>query len=397
VKPSRRFPALLHATASAFSSLRLTVVLLAWGMVLVFGATLAQVELGIHEVQERYLRSWIAWFDPMPGERSVEIPLPGGMLLGALLLANLLAAHARRFEFRWRKAGLILVHAGIILLLLGELFTATLADESQMRLDEGHTRNYSISPRELELAIIERGDDGLETVTAIPQERLEDGARFDLDGMSLRVVRWIRNGEIQSLESATPAFDPARADRGPGAAYAVLEQPPETAMDRRDLSSVFVELLDPTGAALGTWLLSNGFATEQEFEIGGRSWRMSLRPRRFYHPFSIHLIDFSHDRYLGTNIPKNFSSRVRVTNPDRGENRETLIYMNHPLRYQGLTFYQAGFDNNDRTSILQVVRNPAWTMPYISCAMVGLGLLWIFSQHLAKAVSRRRATTPTAS
>ena len=68
--------------------------------------------------------------------------------------------------------------------------------------------------------------------------------------------------------------------------------------------------------------------------------------------------------------------------------------MNHPLRYGGLTFYQAGFENNDTTSIFQVVRNPVWTLPYISCAMVGLGLLWVFSQHLAKAVSRRDKTSP---
>ncbi len=67
--------------------------------------------------------------------------------------------------------------------------------------------------------------------------------------------------------------------------------------------------------------------------------------------------------------------------------------MNHPLRYGGLTFYQSGFDNNDSTSIFQVVRNPVWTLPYISCAMVGLGLLWVFSQHLIKAVSRRNKAT----
>jgi cytochrome c biogenesis protein ResB len=129
----------------------------------------------------------------------------------------------------------------------------------------------------------------------------------------------------------------------------------------------------------------------QEFKIGDALLTMAIRQRRFYHPFSITLLDFSHDRYLGTEIPKNFSSRIRIMNADRGEDRETLIYMNHPLRYGGLTFYQSGFDNDDTTSIIQVVRNPAWTLPYIACAMVALGLLWVFSQHLVKAIGRRRA------
>src|SRR5690606_37236743 len=41
-----------------FTSLRLTVVLLALSIVLVFWATLAQTELGIWEVQERFFRSF---------------------------------------------------------------------------------------------------------------------------------------------------------------------------------------------------------------------------------------------------------------------------------------------------------------------------------------------------
>jgi hypothetical protein len=380
----------LRTIIRALSSLRLTVVLLALCMILVFVATLAQVSLGIHEVQQTHLRSWIAWFDLAPGESRVPIPFPGGMLLGSLLLLNLIAAHTVRFEFRLKKAGMILVHLGIILLLLGELFTAVLADESQMTLDEGRARNYSTAPREIELALVDASERGVETVTAIPMSRLHDGARFDLDGFSLRIVRYFQNSEIVAESAAGTGFEPTRADSGPGAGHAVRELPRETEMDRHDQSSAFVEVIGGDGKSLGTWLLTNGFPSEQTFNSGGRTWGMAIRQRRFYHPFTIRLLDFTHDRYLGTQIPKNFSSRVRLENPSTGENRETLIYMNHPLRYQGLTFYQAGFENDDRTSILHVVRNPVWRLPYLACAMVGVGLVWIFSQHLAKAMTRHR-------
>jgi hypothetical protein len=107
-----------------------------------------------------------------------------------------------------------------------------------------------------------------------------------------------------------------------------------------------------------------------------------MRPARYYHPFSITLLKFSHDRYPGTDIPKNFSSRIRLRTPDSRVDREVLIYMNNPLRHGGLTFYQAGYENNDRTTILQVVRNPSWQLPYISCALMGLGLLTQFGIHL---------------
>lgn len=381
---------MLGALVAVFSSLRLTVTLLGLCMILIFVATLLQVELGIHEVQHLHFRSWIAWFDVWPGIGKFSIPFPGGMLLGTLLLANLLAAHIRRFELKWRKAGLILVHAGIILMLLGELFTALFSAETQMRLDEGKSSNYSVNPREIELAIFTPDTDGLETVHAIPMSRLRDGAVFGFGDFRLRVLRFFRNSEILDAVASDSSYDPLRADKGIGTALAVKSIPRATAMDMRDLSSAFVEIETTDGKKLGRWLLSNAMPGVQEFEVQGRRLTMVIRQERHHHPFSLRLLDFTHERYLGTQIPKNFSSRVRLTNPETGEDRETLIYMNHPLRYGGLTFYQSGFDNNDNTSILQVVRNPAWTMPYVSCAMVGLGLAWIFSQHLMRAISLRR-------
>ncbi len=376
------------------SSLRLTVTLLGFAMVLIFVATIIQVELGIHEVQELFFRSWIAWWDIMPGVGKIAIPIPGGTLLGILLIINLLAAHGARFKLSWDKAGMIVIHTGILLMLSGEILTGMLGREAQMAVNEGGTLNYSTFPREVELVVIRPDGDGLETVTAIPQDRLKDGAEFPFGGFSVRISRYFSNSEILPETDAVDQFDKTRATEGVGRGYAVRRSPRETATDRRDLASAFVEIVPDNGRSLGRWLLSNAFKGEQSFEVSGISWRMAIRPRRLYHPFSIKLLDFSHDRYLGTNIPKNFSSRIRIINPDTGENREDLIYMNHPLRYGGLTFYQAGFENNDSTSIFQVVRNPVWTLPYISCAMVGFGLLWVFSQHLAKAISRRNRIHP---
>lgn len=63
--------------------------------------------------------------------------------------------------------------------------------------------------------------------------------------------------------------------------------------------------------------------------------------------------------------------------------------MNHPLRYQGMSFYQSGFDNNDTTTILQVVQNPSSLIPYISCALIALGMVVQFGMHLARFVRSR--------
>jgi cytochrome c biogenesis protein ResB len=127
----------------------------------------------------------------------------------------------------------------------------------------------------------------------------------------------------------------------------------------------------------------------QSFSVQGKDYRIYLRPRRHYYPFTMTLKEFHHDIYPGTDIPKNFSSRVRLTDPAKGETRDALIYMNHPLRYAGKTFYQASFGKGDTLSVFQVVENPASWAPYISCALIVLGLAIQFLSHLFEFVRKR--------
>ena len=102
---------------------------------------------------------------------------------------------------------------------------------------------------------------------------------------------------------------------------------------------------------------------------------------------------FTNDRYVGTNKPKDYRSNIRLVDPEDNTNRETEIYMNTPLRYRGETFYQSGFLDPEETgmkgTILQVVRNPGWLMPYISCGLVSIGMLVHFGIHLVGFLTRR--------
>ena len=109
------------------------------------------------------------------------------------------------------------------------------------------------------------------------------------------------------------------------------------------------------------------------------------------------LIKATHAFYEGTEIPKDFRSRIQLTNPMTGENREVEISMNHPLRYAGLTFYQYQMDASEAatmagrkpSSVLQVVHNPGWITPYVGCGLVALGLLSQFLMHLVSFLSKR--------
>jgi len=65
--------------------------------------------------------------------------------------------------------------------------------------------------------------------------------------------------------------------------------------------------------------------------------------------------------------------------------------MNHPLRFGPYTFYQASFGENDRKSVLQVVKNSGLAFPYVATVIVSVGLVWQFVYVLvASARTKRR-------
>jgi len=93
---------MLRRLIAIITSLKLTILCLVAGMVLIFAGTIAQVHLGIWEAQQRYFQSLFVWWPPEG--RGFRIPIfPGGHLIGAVLLINLVAAHAKRFQWAWRK------------------------------------------------------------------------------------------------------------------------------------------------------------------------------------------------------------------------------------------------------------------------------------------------------
>src|SRR4051812_17458807 len=137
-----------------FVSLKLTVVLLVLGMVLIFWATLSQVDLGVWGVQRKFFHSLFV-LEKIPGTQ-IPIPVfPGGYFIGGLLLINLISAHIYRFKFAWRKTGILLTHIGLILLLVGELLSGLMQDEFSMQIANGETKNYAESYQRNELAIVD--------------------------------------------------------------------------------------------------------------------------------------------------------------------------------------------------------------------------------------------------
>ena len=382
-------PPFLKRLVRGLGSLHLTVYLLLFSLLLVFFGTLDQVRIGIREAQILYFESvFVIWRYPefWPwGDflKWIPLPLPGGYLLGPLLFVNLLVSHIIHFRKSWTFYGISFIHAGILTLLVGQLITNLYQKDNYMWLDEGAKANFIQSFREDELYLTRTHPDGTMGVYAVPFDDLKAGRVIDPPDFpfSVRVKELFNNAEIKSGSEAEGLSD-FGVSRGIGVQFGlgVKEIASFHSDDRRDVRTAVVEVLQD-GAVQSTWLVSNVFPErfpEQTFRVDGTDYALGLRFKKTYLPFTVTLLDFNHDRYPGTNIPRNFSSRVHVAHQN-GEEKDVMIFMNNPLRHEGHTFFQASLAKQDTASMFHVVRNPGWLLPYIACLLVTIGLVWQFT------------------
>ena len=264
-----------------------------------------------------------------------------------------------------------------------------------MWLDEGETLNYLESFRDDELVLIDRTEPDEDRVWAIPSKALANGQVWKREEVSLtlKVLAYFPNALLLRPGPNVPESPAPKATRGIAADQEVRVFPdkPATAMNERNRTSAFIEVITADGKSLGTWLVSNVFnevTGPQIFTHEGREYEIAMRFRREYLPFSLTLTDFVHERYPGTQIPKNFQSDVRLLNSQTGEDRIVSVYMNNPLRYGGWVFFQASFAKQDTASMFQVVKNPAAFLPYLATIIITFGLLYQFGWRLIKSGKR---------
>ena len=149
------------------------------------------------------------------------------------------------------------------------------------------------------------------------------------------------------------------------------------------------------GKAEDKWLTStNETSSALGFEHG------FIGAREIKLPMALRLERFKMDMVPGTNDrPASYESFVELKSLGGTDvPKQAHIFMNNPLRYDGLTFYQHQMVGEDLamrfgeipSSTLQVVRNPSWLTPYAGCLVVAAGMLVQFMIHLVGFVSKRK-------
>ena len=151
------------------------------------------------------------------GDSSMRIlwQLIKGSMAGLVMLAGCVLIFKKR-------AGIVLIHGGIGLMMLSELLTGTYAVEGNMMIREGATGNYSYDIREMELAVVDSSPADEDRVSVIPESLLTGGEAIESDQLpfDIEVVEFFDNAVIMKL--AAGETSPATA--GAGLFYKAIPQ-----------------------------------------------------------------------------------------------------------------------------------------------------------------------------
>ena len=123
-------------------------------------------------------------------------------------------------------------------------------------------------------------------------------------------------------------------------------------------------------------------------------YTIGLTRKSYRAPFVVRVDEVRHEVHAGTTMAASYESDV--TRIDGDSEEKIRIWMNHPLRHAGFTFFQTTMgttsDGRQYTGF-EVVRNPADQGPLVACVIISIGLLVQFLQKLGgymRTEARRR-------
>jgi hypothetical protein len=376
-----------------------TITLLLLG-ILTWFATLEQVETGLHPVLKKYFSpSWatLIIFPELQNlkinDKLVPIPLPGGYFLCALLLVNLTLGGIIRIRKGWRKAGVLIAHFGIIFMLVAGAVAHHFSERGNMPVWEGTTSNVAEDYFEYVVEIAEIIDDVPHHIHVIRGEYLtdlEDGKtrtfRLPDFPFNLELTHYLEHAVPISAMERAPALQEHVVD-----GYYLFERPREEAAERHT-AGCYGRVLNKEGAPSEQFIVAGASFAPFTYRHDDRVFTIDMRKRLWPMPFSVRLDKFTAEFHPGTSQPAKFASEI--TRIEKSDSTPVLIEMNEPMRYQGLTFFQASYGpegagpDQELFSVFEVVQNPADKWPEYSLYVVAFGLLVHFIIKLAAFLNR---------
>lgn len=326
-------------------------------MLLLVIGTLAQGQIGLHESLKIYFHSFVYFLG--------FVPLPGGLLICAVLFVNLLIKFIHESEWRWVKAGINLAHVGVLVLLVGGLISFLFHEEGALVVQKNTFQNTANAYVDTDLTVLKNGD----ILFSIPLSKVENaedksfGLPFHLKILDICYACAIIARPVDEVEGW----------QGSAKGMKLIEGKAEKRAEE-NLQGISFEITE-AGEADGKYVSFTFLPKPPVITVEGDTYSFLVERSRLPLPFSVKLDKFIADFYPGSNRAENYTSEITIL--ENGQETRTVITMNKPVRIQGYTLYQSSYfdlPNGETASVLSVVKNSGRLFPYISLILISFGL-----------------------
>lgn len=368
-----------------FARARLLFYLLPLFMLLLVVGTVAQRYIGLYEAEKLFFNSFIYWWGGL-------IPLPSNYTLLGLISLSLIAKLLLKSPWNTRHSGIIITHFGVILLLVGGLFSAFSSEEGFVSLMDSKEKNAKESRSNIvsdyhqrELVLTKNGTDWgyidfydiatgskltTDNFTQYQPENIASPLPFNI-----QITKLCHNCKIENI---TESSEDNKIRQGTVQNFTISEDK-LSKQNEENIAGIEFEL----NVLLESQILRTYIALESlrdnkvaSLDFGEDNYKLIIRKKQRPLPFTIILRNFEKQHYGGTEMAKSYISDVTII--DGEIEWEKTIEMNKPLRYKGYTLYQSSYledINGNQYSILAVVKNSGRVFPYVSSIVICIGLL----------------------
>lgn len=359
-----------------------TVLLLLLGLLTWF-ATLEQIDNGLYPTLNKYFHWKSLFLLPEIQGKMVPLPLPGGYWVGAILLLNLTLGGVIRIRKGWKHAGNLIAHFGIILMLVAGGVAHHFSERGNMAVGEGESSDAAEDYFEYVVEVAEIRDGKPHDIHVIRGKHLDDltdgrSRLFRLPKLpfDLEVAGWQNHAAPVSITERAPAASERVAD-----GYYLMEKPDEVNAEA-NTAGCYARIVRRDGTKSDPFILAGASFHPFSVRHEDRIFTVDLRKRLWPMPFTVKLDEFTAEFHPGTMKPSKFVSRI--TRIENGGEAKVTIQMNEPMRYEGLTFFQASYGppgtgpGQRMYSVFEIVKNPADKWPEYSLYVVAFGMLVTF-------------------
>jgi ResB-like family len=382
-KPTRSLAGRIYDVLSGFGLATITLLLLG---VLTWFATLEQIDNGLYPTLNKYFHWKSLFLLPQINGKTVPLPLPGGYWVCAVLLLNLILGGIIRIRKGWKHSGNLIAHFGIIFMLLGGGVSHHFSERGNMAVGEGESSNTAEDYFEYVIEVAEIKDGKSGPIHVIRGKDLDDLTagrnrifRFNDFPFALEIGGYLPNAVPVSAGERAPGSGQHVAD-----GYFLAEKPKEAEPEPAEqyTAGCYARLLPAGGAASQPFILAGASFHPFTYQQGDRIFTFDMRKRLWPMPFTVKLDKFTAEFHPGTMMASKFVSNI--TRVENGSEAQVTIRMNEPMRYEGLTFFQASYGppgagpNDKMYSVFEIVRNPADKWPEWSLWIVAFGMLVTF-------------------